>query len=146
MQLKDGIFLVLELNKVRTTMFDIIREIGAITREIQIKSNAEFRKQDLGNNAFLYVIRVNEKPGMFLGELADSVQIDRTTAFRTVKKLVAKGYLELKDDEADRRMKKVYATSKGQEIYPELHAFEVQQSAALLSNLTSAEQEQLKQL
>ncbi|WP_243682012.1 MarR family winged helix-turn-helix transcriptional regulator [Lacticaseibacillus manihotivorans] len=72
-------------------MLDIIRDIGAITRTIQIRSNAEFRPLDLDNNRFIYLIRVCEQPGMFLGALADSIQIDRTTAFRTVKKLVADG-------------------------------------------------------
>lgn len=121
-------------------MFEIIRDIGAITRQIQNISNAEFRKLGLGNNAFLYVIRVYERPGMFMGELADSVQIDRTTAFRTVQKLVEKGYLRLEDDQQDKRLRRVFVTQQGKAIYPKLHAFEQLCSNQLLENLSQSEQ------
>jgi DNA-binding MarR family transcriptional regulator len=127
-------------------MFEIIRDIGAITRTIQIKSNAEFRQLGLGSNAFIYVIRVCEQPGMYLGELADSVQIDRTTAFRTVKKLVAADFLELRSDSTDKRLRCVYPTARAQAVYPQLHAFEQASSDQLLAGLSSAEQEQLTAL
>ncbi|GAX00044.1 MarR family winged helix-turn-helix transcriptional regulator [Secundilactobacillus mixtipabuli] len=127
-------------------MFEIIRDIGAITRKIEINTNAEFRRLGLANNAFIYVIRSYEKPGMFLGELADSVQIDRTTAFRTVRKLVDSGYLRLEDDANDKRLRRVYVTKKGADVYPELHAFEQHSSDTLVSQLTDNEKNELKRL
>ncbi|WP_390404430.1 MarR family winged helix-turn-helix transcriptional regulator [Lacticaseibacillus jixiensis] len=127
-------------------MFDVIREIGAITRLIQTKSNAEFRAVGLDNNAFIYVIRACEQPGMFMGELADSVQIDRTTAFRTLQKMVTAGWFELRQDESDKRLRRVYPTAKAQAIYPRLHAFEQARSDHLLSGLSAKEREQLTRL
>lgn len=127
-------------------MFEIIRDIGAITRQIQKTSNGKFRQIGLDNNAFLYVIRVYEQPGMFLAELADALKIDRTTSFRTIQRLAAKGYLEVKVDENDRRLRRVYVTSKGSLIYPELHAFERACSDKLVAKLSTEEQAQLKVL
>ncbi|MCH5462911.1 MarR family transcriptional regulator [Lactobacillus sp. LC28-10] len=127
-------------------MFEIIRDIGAITRRIEVNTNAEFRRLGLANNAFIYVIRSYEKPGMFLGELADSVQIDRTTAFRTVRKLVDNGYLRLEDDASDKRLRRVYVAEKGAKVYPELHAFEQHSSDTLVSQLTDDEKAELKRL
>ena len=127
-------------------MFDVIREIGAITRKTQMRSNAAFREIGLDNNGFIYVIRVCEDPGMFLAALADSVQIDRTTAFRTVKKLVAAGWLELKADAEDKRLRRVYPTAKAKAIYPRLHAFEQASSDELLKHLNQEERDQLTQL
>jgi len=125
-------------------MFDVIREIGAMTRKIQILSNAEFREIGLDNNAFLYIIRICEQPGMFLGALADSIQIDRTTAFRTIKKLAASGWLEIIQDKDDKRLRRVYPTQKATDIYPRLHAFEKQCSAELLKNLNEDERDELR--
>lgn len=127
-------------------MFDIIRTIGAVTRTIQIDSNNHFKELGLNNNLFIYIIRVCEKPGMFLGELADNVQIDRTTAFRTIKKLVTLGYFELKKDAVNQKIKRVYPTEKAMDIYPQLHEYEQKQSDFLLSNLFTEEIAQLKQL
>lgn len=127
-------------------MFDIIRTIGAVTRTIQIDSNNHFKELGLNNNLFIYIIRVCEKPGMFLGELADNVQIDRTTAFRTIKKLARLGYFDLKKDAVNQKIKRVYPTEKAMDIYPQLHAYERQQSDFLLANLSTEEIAQLKQL
>ncbi len=124
-------------------MFDVIREIGAITRTIQTESNATFRQVGLDNNRFIYVIRVCERPGMFMAALADSLQIDRTTAFRTVKKLVADGWLVLREDETDKRLRCVFPTDKATAIYPRLHAFEQANSDHLLEALTASERQQL---
>ncbi|MCI1283458.1 MAG: MarR family winged helix-turn-helix transcriptional regulator [Lacticaseibacillus songhuajiangensis] len=124
-------------------MFEIIRDIGAVTRLIQIKSNAEFRELGLASNGFIYVIRVCEQPGMYLGALADSVQIDRTTAFRTVKKLVGEGYLALRSDDTDKRLRRVFPTAKAQALYPRLHAFEQVSSDQLLAGLNATERQQL---
>ena len=127
-------------------MFDIIRTIGAVTRTIQIDSNNHFKELGLNNNLFIYSIRVCEKPGMFLGELADNVQIDRTTAFRTIKKLATLGYFELKKDAVNQKIKRVYPTEKAMDIYPQLHEYEQKQSDFLLSNLSTEEIAQLKQV
>lgn len=127
-------------------MFDIIRTIGAVTRTIQIDSNNHFKELGLNNNLFIYIIRVCEKPGMFFGELADNVQIDRTTAFRTIKKLATLGYFELKKDAVNQKIKRVYPTEKAMDIYPQLHEYEQKQSDFLLSNLSTEEIAQLKQL
>lgn len=127
-------------------MLDVIRDIGAITRTIQIRSNAEFRSLGLDNNRFIYLIRVCEQPGMFLGALADSMQIDRTTAFRTVKKLVADGWLRLEADASDKRLRCVYPTARAQAFYPKLHAFELAQSDHLLAQLTPSEIKRLTAL
>ena len=127
-------------------MFDVIREIGAITRTIQTRSNAAFREIGLDNNSFIYVIRVCEQPGMYMGALADSVQIDRTTAFRSVKKLVAAGWLELRADANDKRLRCVFPTAKATATYPRLHAFEQASSDHLLAKLTPAEKKRLEAL
>lgn len=127
-------------------MFSIIRRIGTITRTIQMTSNQRFKPLKLNNNLFLYLIRICEKPGMFLGEVADSVQIDRTTSFRTLKKLEKMGYLFLKNDDINHKIKRVYPTQKAWDIYPDLHQYEKEESEKLLSNLNQAEQETLIKL
>ncbi|MGO2299591.1 MarR family winged helix-turn-helix transcriptional regulator [Paucilactobacillus nenjiangensis] len=127
-------------------MFKIIRTIGAATRSIQTVSNETFKPLGLNNNLFIYLIRTVEQPGMFLGELADSLQIDRTTSFRTVQKLVKLGYLELKNDQQNLKIKRVFPTTKAKELYPQLHDYEQQSADVLLKNLSTTERNQLAKL
>lgn len=126
--------------------FSVIRSIGSIARAVQSESNARFRDEGLNSNGFIYVIRVCEHPGMFLGELADSVRIDRTTAFRAIKKLIEAGYLRLQEDASDKRMRRVFPGKRGTEIYPRLHAYEMENSRRLLLQLTAEEQKLLAAL
>lgn len=127
-------------------MFTIIRTIGAITRTIQAKSNLHFKEIGLNNNLFIYIIRVCENPGMFFAELADTVQIDRTTSFRTVKKLVKLGYLQLQKDNSNQKIKRVFPTQKALDIYPQLHTYEQTHSDYLLSRLSTKEIATLEEL
>ncbi|MCI6872352.1 MAG: MarR family winged helix-turn-helix transcriptional regulator [Streptococcus hyointestinalis] len=127
-------------------MFTTIRTIGAITRTIQMDSNRYFKEMGLNNNLFIYIIRICETPGLFLNELADSIQIDRTTSFRAVQKLVKQGYLTLEKDAHNQKIKRIYPTQKSLDIYPKLHAYEQQQSDKLLSHLTDDEKEALELL
>lgn len=130
----------------KTNDFQIIRTIGAITRTIQIDSNQHFKELGLNNNLFIYIIRVCEEPGMFLGQLADAIQIDRTTSFRTVQKLVKLGYLELRKDEENQKIKRIFPSQKAMAIYPQLHDYEQTQSDLLLSQLDLEETQKLAQL
>lgn len=127
-------------------MFEIIRNIGSITRKLQIQSNQKFNSLNLGNNRFIYIIRICENPGMFLGEIADQLSIDRTTAFRTIKNLEKLGYLNTFEDSKDKRLRRIYPTNLASEIYPELHFFEQSSSEKLLQKLNNQEKEQLLQL
>ncbi|MBM7642540.1 MarR family winged helix-turn-helix transcriptional regulator [Streptococcus loxodontisalivarius] len=127
-------------------MFTIIRTIGGITRTIQADSNKNFKELGLNNNLFIYIIRVCEQPGMFLGQLADAIQIDRSTSFRTVKKLVQQGYLQVENDKDNQKIKRVYPTQKARDIYPQLHQYEKDQSDKLLDKLSSEEKEALAEL
>ena len=127
-------------------MFNTIRLIGTITRSIQVQSNKKFSPLGLGNNAFLYIIRAIENPGMFLGELADALSIDRSTAFRSIKKLAKNGYLDLKSDDHDGRLQRVFPTQIAKDIYPELFEFEKSQSKHLLEKLSKDEQAELLRL
>lgn len=127
-------------------MFTIIRTIGSVTRAIQTKSNRQFKAIGLDNNLFIYVIRVCERPGLFLGELADLLSIDRTTSFRAVKKLAQLGYLELKNDPDNQKIKRVYPAPLALELYPQLNAYEREQLEQLISDLTPVEKIQLEQL
>ena len=126
--------------------FKILRSIGAITRRVQNDSNHRFKEIGLNNNLFIYLIRVVEQPGMFLTELSNAVQIDRTTSFRTIKKLQSQDYLILSDDPVDKKIKRVYPTKKAKDIYPLLHNYEKKCSDALLQKLTKDEMIQLEYL
>ena len=99
-------------------MTEILREIGIIARALDSISNIEFKEFDLTKGQYLYLVRICESPGIIQEKLAELIKVDRATAARAIKKLEIKGFIEKRDDENNKKIKKLYPTKKGNHIYP----------------------------
>ena len=99
-------------------MKEILREIGMIARALDSISNIEFKEYDLTKGQYLYLVRICENPGIIQEKLAEMIKVDRTTAARAIKKLESNGFVEKKDDETNKKIKKLFPTEKGKQVYP----------------------------
>lgn len=99
-------------------MKEILREIGMIARALDSISNIEFKEYDLTKGQYLYLVRICEKPGIIQEKLAEMIKVDRTTAARAIKKLETNGFIEKKEDEHNKKIKKLFPTEKGMMVYP----------------------------
>jgi len=99
-------------------MKEILREIGMIARALDSISNIEFKEYDLTKGQYLYLVRICENPGIIQEKLAEKIKVDRTTASRAIKKLEMNGFIEKKDDQDNQKIKKLFPTVKGKNVYP----------------------------
>jgi DNA-binding MarR family transcriptional regulator len=99
-------------------MKEILREIGMIARALDSISNIEFKEYDLTKGQYLYLVRICENPGIIQEKLAEIIKVDRTTAARAIKKLEMNGFIEKKDDQHNKKIKKLFPTEKGKSVYP----------------------------
>jgi len=99
-------------------MKEILREIGMIARALDSISNIEFKEYDLTKGQYLYLVRICENPGIIQEKLAEMIKVDRTTAARAIKKLEMNGFIEKKEDKHNKKIKKLFATLKGKDVYP----------------------------
>jgi len=99
-------------------MKEILREIGMIARALDSISNIEFKEFDLTKGQYLYLVRICENPGIIQEKIAEMIKVDRTTAARAIKKLEMNGFIEKKEDEHNKKIKKLFPTEKGNMIYP----------------------------
>lgn len=99
-------------------MKEILREIGMIARALDSISNLEFKEYDLTKGQYLYLVRICENPGIIQEKLAEMIKVDRTTAARAIKKLEINGFIKKKDDENNQKIKKLFPTEKGKNVYP----------------------------
>ncbi|UPM53841.1 MarR family winged helix-turn-helix transcriptional regulator [Gottfriedia acidiceleris] len=99
-------------------MKEILREIGMIARALDSISNIEFKEHDLTKGQYLYLVRIAENPGIIQEKLAEMIKVDRTTAARAIKKLEMNGFIEKKEDKENKKIKKLFATEKGETVYP----------------------------
>jgi DNA-binding MarR family transcriptional regulator len=99
-------------------MQEILREIGMIARALDSISNIEFKEYDLTKGQYLYLVRLYENPGIIQEKLAEMIKVDRTTAARAIKKLEMNGFIEKKEDQHNKKIKRLFPTDKGKEVYP----------------------------
>jgi DNA-binding MarR family transcriptional regulator len=66
----------------------------------------------------LYLVRICENPGIIQEKLAELIKVDRTTAARAITKLEINGFIEKRDDQLNKKIKKLFATDKGKHVYP----------------------------
>ena len=99
-------------------MIDILREVGMIERALDSISNIEFKEINLSNLQFLYVVRIYEHPGIIAEQLANLIKVDRTTLARAVRRLEKQGYVYRESDPDNKKIKHLYVTEKGKQIYP----------------------------
>ncbi|MGO4111032.1 MarR family winged helix-turn-helix transcriptional regulator [Paenibacillus sp. YAF4_2] len=99
-------------------MKEILREIGMIARALDSISNIEFKEHDLTKGQYIYLVRICENPGIIQEKLAEMIKVDRTTAARAIQKLELNGFIEKKDDESNKKIKKLFPTEKGETVFP----------------------------
>jgi DNA-binding MarR family transcriptional regulator len=99
-------------------MKEILREIGMIARALDSISNLEFKELELTKGQYLYLVRICENPGIIQEKVAEMIKVDRTTAARAIKKLEMNGFIEKKDDQHNKKIKKLFPTEIGIKVYP----------------------------
>ena len=127
-------------------MAEILRDIGRIARALDSISNIEFKEVDLTRGQYLYLVRICENPGIIQEKLAEMIKVDRTTTARAIKKLESNGMIERLEDKENKKIKKLYPTKKGAEIYPFIIRENNYSNAVALNGLSDEEAKQLEYL
>ncbi|MEB7463158.1 MarR family transcriptional regulator [Staphylococcus succinus] len=99
-------------------MKDILRDIGVISRALDSISNIEFKEINLAKGQFVYLVRIYENPGIIQEQLVEMLKIDRATASRAISNLEKNGLIIKKSGENNKKNKLLFATDKGEALYP----------------------------
>ena len=71
------------------------------------------------------------------------IKVDRTTIARAVKKLEQKGFIEWRSDPQNKKIKHLFVTEKGKEIYPFIIRENQHSNAVALRGFTDEEAQQV---
>ncbi|MCS0670089.1 MarR family winged helix-turn-helix transcriptional regulator [Cytobacillus firmus] len=117
-----------------------------IARALDSISNIEFKELDLTKGQYLYLVRICENPGIIQEKLAEMIKVDRTTAARAIKKLEMNGFIEKKDDEQNKKIRKIFPTEKGKKAFPFIMREHEYSNAICLEGLSEKEAETIFKL
>ncbi|WP_018883145.1 MarR family winged helix-turn-helix transcriptional regulator [Paenibacillus massiliensis] len=127
-------------------MPEILREIGMIARALDSISNIEFKEFELTKGQYLYLVRICENPGTIQEKVAEMLKVDRTTAARAIAKLELQGFIEKREDDRNKKIKKLYPTEKGTSLYPVLRREGEYSNRTALAGLSEEETQTIYRL
>ena len=124
----------------------LFRKMGFISRQAMMKMNQKASNYGLDNNLFLLLIRIVENEGLSQSQLAEIVQIDKTTLSRSLGKLEDRGLIIKKTKAHNKKFKELYPSSQALKFYDQLIGFENTYASQALQQLTSSELFQLQNI
>jgi len=98
----------------------LFRQMGFISRQAMMKMNQKASNYGLDNNLFLLLIRIVENEGLSQSQLAELVQIDKTTLSRSLGKLEDRGLIIKKTKAQNKKFKELYPSSQALKLYDHL--------------------------
>ncbi|EOL42671.1 MarR family winged helix-turn-helix transcriptional regulator [Enterococcus phoeniculicola] len=127
-------------------MSELLREIGMISRALEDISNKEFKELHLNKGQYVYLARIVEHPGIINDSLAECTRSDRTSVAKSVKNLEKEGLVRKESDVENKKIRRLYATNKGVDLYQILAREERYSEKKAIAGLTIKEQNQLLSL
>ena len=104
------------------------------------------RRFHLNLNDWRIMLTVADHPGVTAQELADYTGLDKMSVSRGVRNLEAQGRLARGGNEADRRLRHLFLTDEGWEVYSEIARNAVRREAELYRALSGAELQEFHRL
>lgn len=99
-------------------MSTLSRNINVISRCASAYRAERLEKYGISSAHYFYVIAICKNPGISQDKLAKKLYINKSSVARALQTLENDGFIERRQNEADRRITEVYPTAKADEILP----------------------------
>ncbi|MGN1136274.1 MAG: MarR family winged helix-turn-helix transcriptional regulator [Oscillospiraceae bacterium] len=92
---------------------NIGRCISILDRLMKMYYDRGLANFEIGWGQQFYAEYIYDHPGASAQEMVECIRVDKATLTKSIKKLTEIGYVEVVCDENDKRIKRLYLTSKG---------------------------------
>ncbi|MFD3449333.1 MarR family winged helix-turn-helix transcriptional regulator [Microbacteriaceae bacterium 4G12] len=125
-------------------MYRILDSYGFLTGKVEQLLELDFAKKltpyDIHAKQYGVLIKIDEKPNLSQKEIADELQIDRTTMVDFIDHLESLNYLMRTKNPQDRRSYCITITPRGKEVLEACWKLLIQSEMEILSALDQEEQ------
>ncbi len=78
---------------------------------------------DMGSGQLIFLLYINEHKGVTMQDVTNATQVDKGTTTKSVQRLIDQGYIQAKQDEVDKRVKRLYTTDKAAETVNAIYEY-----------------------
>ena len=90
---------------------------------------------EIGSGQLIFLLYINEHEGSTMQDVTKATQVDKGTTTKAVNRLLDQDYIEVRTDEKDKRVKRLYTTEKTASIINDIYEYR-KQSRSLLAQDT----------
>jgi len=120
-----------------------ITDVGRLLRTV---FERRVRAFGLTRAQWLIIARLHRRPGLSQSEIADLLEIEKAPAGRLIERMEAKNWLQRRNDDRDRRINRLYLTSKGNRLHAAIWPIAEATVDAALADLSAEERRRLSGL
>jgi DNA-binding MarR family transcriptional regulator len=120
--------------------------ISDVARMLRTTFDRRVRKLGLTRAQWLVLTRLHRRPGASQSELAEMMEVEKATAGRMIDRLEAKGWVERRAQNGDRRVKRVHLTSEAERVHKRIWRMAELTLDDALANFSVREGRQLRAL
>lgn len=121
---------------------NFLMNISVLYRFTQKYFDRYLTKYNLGSGQMIFLLLINEHEGITMQQLTLVGEFDKGTTTKSIQKLVEEGYIEMINDEEDKRVRRLYTTKKTAEIASELYQIRNNLSNLLTQGMSAETVEQ----
>ncbi|HEX2335720.1 MAG TPA: MarR family transcriptional regulator [Hyphomicrobiaceae bacterium] len=120
-----------------------ITDVGRLLRTV---FERRVRAFGLTRAQWLIIARLHRRPGLSQSEIADLLEIEKAPAGRLIERMEAKNWLQRRSDARDRRVNRLYLTSKANRLHAAIWPIAEATVDEALRDLSPAERQRLSAL
>ena len=100
----------------------VIRSVGILNRGFLSFFSASVAERNISYSEGIFLVNIGGTAGISQEALSQDLVIDKAAAARAVKSLSRKGYIRTERSAQDKRIKKLYLSATGKELFEFLRA------------------------
>jgi DNA-binding MarR family transcriptional regulator len=95
----------------------IIKDFGILYRTFLNYISKSIASKDLSFSDSVFLVNIGENEGIGQEEIANALAIDKAAIARSVKNMEQKGYMRSRKSATDKRVKELYLSETGKELF-----------------------------
>lgn len=102
---------------------NFLLNISVLYRNIQKYFDHVLAPYEIGAGQVIILMVINENTGITMQEVSQLCEIDKGTCTKSVNRLIEQGYVQMRVDEKDRRIRRLYTTDRAADIVRKLYDY-----------------------
>ena len=91
---------------------DFLINVSALYRYTQKYFDKNMAVFNIGSGQMVFLLLIYEHEGISMQQLSEMAYIDKGTTTKSIRKLIDENFVEIRTDENDKRVKRIYTTKK----------------------------------